>query len=274
MFNFFTYNGQYFSQVAETLTNPPQDDIVYNWLGLFNSNYRINRHNFYDGHRVENNTYYNPLIDLGGQFSYFLREKIFFIEWSIKTETNEELLTEIDRLKRTLAQPEKDLDYKYNWTIRRAKASCVNLDRLFRYEHYNITWLPFRIEFNILSQFSQELLRETQTLTWLTADLTEEVVNRWTFKTDPTLVLTFTSATTVDEITFTVGNNTITVEETISASDVVEINGADKEVKINSTAVDFSGTFPVLEVWANSYTITVNWTKNYSSTISFFKNFI
>ena len=151
-----------------------------------------------------------------------------------------------------------DLDIKVNGNIRRAKASCVNLDSLFSREHYHITFIPFTIHFRIVSEFSKELARQTQSFNGLTAGITEEIVNRGTVRTSPVISMVFNSASGTNNITFAIADRIITVSETIASSDVLQIDCDNKVVTLNSVEIDFSGTFPILEVGTNSYTITKN----------------
>lgn len=275
MFNLNLFNTAVFNQIPTWIVAPPQDDFVYNDFGLHNDVYKISNSSFDNGHRPENATYFNPLADLGGQLSYRFRNKIVRLEWRIKTSTALELNEEIDKLKRILSQPEKDLDIRVNGNIRRAKASCININSLFARQHYNITWLPFTLEFEIISQFSREITRQSTTENWLTATSTNiEINNRGTVKTNPTISILFNSATSVDEITFTIDDRAITINETISTSDVVNIDCEEKTVEINSTEVDFTGTFPFLDVGVNTCTIEINETKNFDITISYFNNFL
>ena len=96
----------------------------------------------------------------------------------MKSDSRENLETAIDDLKRALGRSERDLDIKVNGNIRRAKASCINLDSLFDRKHYNITFIPFTIEFRIISEFAREIKRVTQTFSNLIGDITEEIINR------------------------------------------------------------------------------------------------
>ena len=275
MFNLNLFNNAVFNEVPAGIVSPPQDDFVYNDFWLHNDIYKIYNSNFDNGHRPENTTYSNPLADLGGQLSYRFRNKIVRLKWRIKTSTALELNEEIDKLKRILSQPEKNLDIRVNGNIRRAKASCINTNGLFDRQHYNITRLPFTLEFEIIWQFSRELTRQSITENWLTATSTNiEINNKGTVKTNPTISILFNSAISVDEITFTINDRAIIINETILTNDVVNIDCENKTVKINSIEVDFMGTFPFLEVGVNTCTIEINETKNFDITISYFNNFL
>ena len=134
--------------------------------------------------------------------------------------------------------------------------------------------VPFSFDFRIINEFQKEIITQSQTLTSQTAGFTEEIVNRWSAKSFPSITILLNSATTVTSISIVMWDNTITVLDTYSASDVIVIDGVNKTVKINSVEVDYTWTFPVLEVWVNSYTITLDWTYNFDLTATYFNNFI
>lgn len=248
MFNFNQFNLAVFNSIPEVTTTVPQDDIVYGGYSLKNASMTISKIGYDNGHSVDAPTYSNPLTDLGGELSYYFRQKIVVIRGNLKAENREQLEMAIDDMKRALGRPKQDLDIKVNGNIRRAKASCVNLDSLFDRQHYHITFIPFTIQFRIISEFSKELARKTQSFNNLTDDITEEITNTGTVSTNPTVSIVFNTATTVNNVTFGIGDNTITISEAISASDVIQIDCENKTVTLNSLEIDFSGTFPILEV--------------------------
>ena len=275
MLNNFLYNQAIYNQTPVWIPIAPQDDIVYNSYWLKNSNIIVTSISNDNWHSITSETYSSPLTDLWGELNYYFKNKTINLEWFITTNTSVELNQRIDELKKILWQNNKYLDIKVDWTIRRAKASCTNLDSLFDRQNYNITFIPFRISFRLVSEFSKELTSQSQSLTWKTASFTEEKINYWTVRANPVLSILLNSVTSVTSISFAILTNTITVLDTYSASDVIQIDCQEKTVKINSISVDYTWTFPVLEVWTNSYIITVTWTaKNFNTTLTYFNNYL
>ena len=275
MFNNFVFNWWVFNNIDILWNaNPPQDDIVYNGYWLQNANITVSNISYDNWHSVDSETFNNPLTDLWWELNYFFRTKTISLNWYIKSDTAENLNIAIDTFKKVLWENNKDLDIKVNWNIRRAKASCINMDSLFDRQHYNITFLNFSITFRVVSEFFKELQRQTQSLLWYTWTFTEEIVNRWTVKTNPMFGILLNSATSVTSINITMWNNSITVLDTYSASDVIQIDCQNKTVKINSIEVDYTWTFPILEVWVNSYTFTIDWTVNFDLNLSYFNNYL
>ena len=273
MFNTFQFNEAQFNEIFSWIVTADQDDVVYGWYSLKNESITLSAIGYENWHSTESETYNNPISDLWGELNYYFREKTLVLRGRLKASNREELEHKIDEMKRALGRNNRDLDIKVNGTIRRAKATCVNLPSLFNREHYHITFIPFTIQFRIISEFSKELARQSQSFNNLTADITEEIVNRGTVRTNPTLQILFTS-TTCTELSFTLWNNTIEVPYTFSASDVLVIDCEEKEVRVNNTEIDFNGTFPILRVWTNSYTVTLNGTNDYNLNFSYFNNFL
>jgi hypothetical protein len=275
MFNNFLFNWWTFNQI-DILWNAnfPQDSIVYNGYWLQNANIIVSNLSYDNWHSINSETFNNPLTDLGWELNYFFRDKTITLNWFMKSDTAENLNISIDTLKKVLWENNKDLDIKVNWTIRRAKASCINIDSLFERQNYNITFIWFSITFRVVSEFFKELQRQTQSLLWQTATFTEEITNRWTVRTNPVFSILLNSVTSVTSISIAMWSNTITMLDTYSASDVIQIDCQNKTVKINSVEVDYTWTFPVLEVWVNSYTFTINWTKNFDLNLSYFNNYL
>ena len=274
MFNFNLFNLALFNQIPEVATTTPQDDIVYGGYSLKNARMTVSKIGYDIGHSVEAPTYSNPLTDLGGELSYRFRQKIVIVNGKMKAESGEALEMAIDDMKRAHGRPNKDLDIKVNGNIRRAKASCINLDSLFSREHYHIDWIPFTIQFRIVSEFAKELQRQNQSFNNLTTGITEEIINRGTVRTSPVISMTFNTATGTNNVSFGIADNIITVAETITTGDVLQIDCDNKVVTLNSLEIDFSGTFPILEVGTNSYTITKNGTVDYNFSISYFNNYL
>lgn len=274
MFDNFLFDWSYFDEVVLIWDEKISEDVMYNWFWLSNDFICINKISDSNWNSVSSETYSNPLADLWWELNYYFREKIIEIRGTLKANNAEDLNNRIDTLKKVLWQNNKNLDIKVNWTVRRAKASCVNINSLFDRNHYNITWIPFTIQFRIISEFFAETLRQSQTFTSLTAWFIEEVTNRGSVKTEPTVNILINSTTWTDNISFTIWDNSLIITENISTNNTILIDCKEKTVKINWNEIDFSWTFPILEVWANNYEITINGTVNYNITVYYFNNFL
>ena len=274
MFNINLFNNALFNQAPNTLPVTVQDDVVYNDFWLVNDIYKISKISYDNGPSIESQTFNTPQDDWWWELNYFFRSRIVTVEGRVSSDTAENFNKELDRFKSALWENDKNLDIKVNWTIRRAKASVINMNSLFDRMHFNITYIKFIIQFRVLAPFFNEIWKQNLDLLSQTWNISDEVLNEWTIKTDPIVQLNFTSATTVNIITFNIDNRTITVNETISWWDIVKIDCIEKIVTINWDIVDYDWIFPELQTWANLFAVTVNWTKNYDFNIYFFKQYI
>ena len=275
MFNTFQYNTSVFNATPAFAATAPQNTVVYNSYWLQNTNIVVSSITSDNWHSISSDTYSSPFTDLWWELNYFFKDKIVTLNWYLKYDTAILLNDWIDSLKKKLWENNKDLDIKVNWAIRRAKASCVNLDSLFQRQNYNITFLSFSIQFRLVSEFSKELTLQTQSKTSKTASFSESVINNWTTKTNPVLNILVNSETDLTSIAFNIWDNTITVLDSYQAADVLVIDCQDKTVKVNSVAIDYTWTFPYLGTGENLYTLTLTATaKNFNSTISFYNNYL
>lgn len=272
MFNNFLFNNGLFNEI-ETVGSPDttQDEVSYNWFWLFNQNIIITKINYDNSHTVESDIFNSPLSDLWWELSYYFRQKNIVLNWYLKYDTAEELNNAIDTLKKALWENNKNLDIKVNWTIRRAKASCINLN--FDREGYHITFVPFTIEFRLIKEFLHELTNETISLLWLATWFTEEIVNGWTVRTNPIFNIVINSWTPTS-ISLNIWDDTLIINRIFTAWEVLEINCIDKRVKINGSNIDFIWTFPILKVWVNSLSFSITWSIDFDFTVIYNKNYL
>jgi len=275
MFNSFLFNTKPFNYIATSnVFIIIQDDITYNEYWLQNSNIITSVVDFDNWHFISSEIYSNPLNDLWWELNYFFKEKVISLTWVIKMNNAEDLNNKIDELKKILWQNNKNIDIKVNWTIRRAKASCINIDSLFNRQHYNITWLDFNIKFRLVSWFLTELTKQNQSFVWLTSWITEEITNRWSVKTNPEINILLNSISWTNILVFSIWEREITINYTFINWDNIKIDCKEKIVTINWINVDYLWIFPILEVWINSYTINLNWIFDFNITLSYFNNYL
>jgi hypothetical protein len=274
MFNNYQFNDAEFNEISLTSIFSEQDDIAYNWFWFHNANIIVNSINDSNWNSIDSQIYNNPLTDWWWELNYLFREKIINITGHIKQDTTENLIKYIDIIKGVLWKNNQNLDIKVNWTIRRAKASCMNLDTIFDKKHYHLTLVPFSISFRIIEGFQKELTSQSQTLTGQTAGFTEEIINTWTIRTNPIFNILFNSATSVTEIILTLWTDILTINDTIATNNLFIIDCENKIITKNWVEVDFLWTFPKLEVWTNSYTIAINGTKNFDISVIYFNNYL
>ena len=268
MFNAWLFNWQYFNQSQQVALEVVEGEISYNGYVLHETDeITASFSSQWNGPRVEKQIYNIPSYDWLVLTSYLFRERIVIIKWSIKKASAQELIDEMEQMKKLLCQPGKTLQV-YIWSEpRQATAHLINPDDLFQREHYNITWQPFTAIFEVVDPFWQEITTNSKTYWALTTTLVEEVLNLGSAKTDPKLTLAFSAASSVTSINFTMWNRSIVITRTINAGDIVIIDCVNKQVTYNAVQIDFDGMFPECDVWNNPYSVTITWTYTVTATM-------
>ena len=149
---------------------------------------------------MEDNTYNKPDIDGVGLNSYFLRAKTVTLNGTLKASTKQELEQLINTMLGQLAIPNRTLQVLNAGNYYRAPAYCTNLNAIFKREHFHNTFVPFSVVFQVNSPFWESVILNSLAYN-RTATLTEEIINTGTAKAEPVITISFTSATTVTEIT-------------------------------------------------------------------------
>jgi len=274
MFNTFTFDWNYFDWVSPFDIEIFSGEIVYNWYILHTSNVcNLSMFQWYNWPVLELNNFNLPNTDWVWNNSAFYRANEFRVRGTLKAENAEQLRSEKDRFKRFLAEQNKTLQVNFNWEIRRASAFVLWLDNLWLDQNYNINFIGFELRFQIQKWYWEDIRRTSLTYENITTTLQEEINNTGTYKAFPRFVLNFITAT-VSEVKMTMWDNEVVITETIGNNDIIIIDSLEKEVLLNSVAIDFDWTFPILEVWLNPFTIEIDWTYDVDISTLYTKTFI
>lgn len=260
MFNAAPFNLQYFNESQPVYVEALVGEIIYNGYVLHQTeDIRCSFTNHHDGPRVEAKNYLLPGTDWGVLESYLFRERTVVFRGSMSKGSMQELIDEMEYMKKLLCIPDQILQVYIGSEPLRARAYLKNPDNIFPREYYNIDWQPFTLEFVVLSPFWESVGLSSKTY-WISTSLTEEVYNLWSAKTKPKVTLVFSAASSTNSINFTMWNKSIVINRSISAGDIVIIDSENYEVSYNGVLIDFDGIFP--EIWLNNnpYTIVINGT--------------
>lgn len=273
MFNTHLFNQYIFN------TNLPIDSLtvdgqfVYgNYVLHKTDDVRATAINYDDANSVDIDIFNKPLDDGQTASSYYIRGKVITISGIISKHNADDLNTEIDTMKSHLFIPEQKLSIKVNGEVREATAYCswVTFDR----QYYHINFVPFTASFVLTSEVWETFKYESTTVSAVTTTLVDEIINFWKFKAKPIIIITINSVSWTDEVNISLGNSTITIEQTLVDDDIIIIDRENLTLTINNNSVDYTGTIPTLEQGRNSYTITMNGTYNYDVTVNYKKTFI
>jgi hypothetical protein len=249
------------------------DDIVFNNFWLQNSQIITSKFNPEDTAQVEYNTFPIPKDDGTGFYSRYWRQKTITLRGIVKGSTQTDCEIAMDTMKGKLNKTEGLFKFKTQGVYRNILATCTSV--VFNRDHFHINFCPFVITLQTNEPFFYEETLQSFTTSGVTgATLAQDVFNPWFIASKPQIYFVFNSATSVTTVYFTCDSRTITYTGTITASDILLIDCLNKEVRLNNTLVDYSGTFPELPAWSKTVTYWIDGTHNTDISINFRKNFL
>ncbi len=183
--------------------------------------------------------------------------KIIEISWLIKKNDRGELLMEIDDLKAALSLNNQMLVVKEGDQKRQHK--CVRSKIALWENHYNIAWMEFTVTF-LTFDFAEDYATISDTVTISSSPYTFNISRSWTAPAKAKMILTFASATSVNQVKVSIGWTEVIINTSIVSGDVLIIDWMTKRVTKNWTVIWFNWIIPRLESSSNSTIVTINWT--------------
>ena len=111
-----------------------------------------------------------------------------------------------------------------------------------------------QITFSTMDPHWSEKTATSKSYLAIAADLNEEISNDGNVGVYPKFYFIFGTVGALGTLAITMWGYTITITQTIATWWILIIDWENKEVTYNATAIDYTGTFPLLEVWANPIT--------------------
>ena len=274
MYGTNTYAKWYYAETTSTTIEFINGQVVYNNFVLHKSN--TCSLSFFWGTwwpRVELHGYDLPNTFGTGNTSSFTRQQSFRIRWTLKAINNEQLVFRKDELKSMLSEQNKTLRVNFGWSFRQAKTYVSEVQ--FEENHYNITFVNFSVEFTILEGYWEDIFPTSVTYSNITENLQEEIVCNSTFHTTyPIVNIALNSASGTDMFKVRIKDNETEVLRTFTSGDILNINSKTKQVLLNDVAIDFNGTFPILEKGRNLVNIEANGTFDVSVNVLYNTTYI
>lgn len=260
LMNEFLLNGEAFVE-GESST----DDIVFNNFGLQNTKYKTR----YVRHEspANRNEVLSPIPRSDGMTLHdaFLRQKTISMRGVLVADSNEDLLSEMDMMKKFLMQKNSTLKVTEGSTTRFYTGSLLQPERMFiSRDHFNITWVDYDLVFACWTPFARS--SETRNVSSLFTQ-TAGTINTSVFhagnvgdnKGRAIYHLNFSEATSCTNVN--IKNNTnnaeIDISRTFAAGEQLTVNGETGVVAVNGTEVDFDGFPPNLNNGSNLFTFTI-----------------
>ena len=256
--------------VAPTILD--QDDIVFDGYSLQNTEIITETLNYDDLGIVDFNTFNFPRNNWGGVISKYYRGRKVTFKSFVKESTSTALNDKLDEIKNKLATTEWYLDIRVNSEIRRVKATCTNLD--YKRQHYHVTFIPLDITFTILEPFFYAITSQSASYLSKTGTFSEEFTSLGTAATEPTIYFIFWVSTVTSMVITNPDTTTMTITTSLWVSDVLIIDSKNKVVTKNGTEIDYSGVFPLFQVWSNPFTVTITGSVNVDVTVITPKNYL
>ena len=249
------------------------DEIIFNDFWLQNQFFVTKKINFRNMPSIDLLKYSNPKNDGGGVLDRFYKERSITMEWTILWSDADDIEAKIDRMKKALSIKTWYLQMKIAWKYRRILCSLTNSDIINR-ENYDINRWTYKLKFTALDPFRSEKDRTSKLFSWVNADINEDIMNEWSEYSNPIINILVNSASSVTTLKNKIWNNELTVNQSLTAWDIFEINSISKTVTINGNSIDFSGRFPQFASWINTYSMDCDWTFDFDIAILFPKNYL
>lgn len=203
-------------------------------LSLSDDNFSVKNFNIQE--KVENKKYINPFSDGYSPISYYLRGWKITFDLTIRWNTKEALMSNIDELRSQIFEEEQIFYLEINWVKRKVFVNCVW--NPLKFNNYNITFLKTSITFeynDFLLNFSSSNIVYTNE----TSNFIANLDNIWTQRSELEIIYVFASWTNLTALEIVDWDNTFSIVETFVDWDILKINWKTKKVTKNWAIVDF-----------------------------------
>lgn len=217
-------------------------------LNLKEPNFLIN--NFAIHTNIENNKYRNPFYDGYSSISYYIRWWTIDLWITIKWETQEKFMENINLLRQEIFNQDVFLYLEINWVKRKVKVSCTNNPLDFK--NYNKNFLKTTINFSY-NDFFLDLETGQDLFFSQTGDFIANISNKWTQKTELEIIFVFLEETNCSKVEIIWENETISIENSFQEWDILKIDNRNWKVLKNDLPVDFDGELLFLDVNTNRF---------------------
>lgn len=249
------------------------DTLIFNGFWLQNQYFITTDVNVWNMPNINLLTYSNPKSDWGGLLDRYYKERTITVKGHINWSTNEEIEDRIDSLKKAISVKQWYLEFKFWERYRRILCTLTNSNVVSR-ANYEVSHWQFELSFKAEKPFWSEKEPYSQLIENVNDEINEDIFNEWSQYTRPKINFVFNQASWVNDIKLTIWNDTLSITETISRGDILNIDTELKTITLNWTWIDFEWRFPRLEAGVNTLNVVVNGTYNCDISILFPKNFL
>ena len=234
------------------------DAILFNSYGLQNANIITSEVIYSAASRQLQEAAYARADGEYMETAYW-RKTIITLNGFVKSTTQTGLEQLMDLMRQNLATAAGTLSLTVAGQTR-VWTAYADISKLFDgRKQYHKTFCPFSVSFICITPFGQSSSRVNSTGSATTSPTVFTVSPSGTAPTKQIITLNFNTAGTASAVTLT--NSTtgeaITITASFNNGDTLVIDGEGKTVKLNGTAVDYTGIFPTLAAGTNSVQLTV-----------------
>lgn len=194
----------------------------------------------------------------------YFRENSIEVKGYLKAATGAAMSVLMDTIRKSLRKREGNLDITdFNGTAKRFVATVNNYDKIFANQKgYHVTIVPFDVVFVCKKPFGRSRTYSSVVQAITSSPTNIQTYHAGTIAGYPVITLNFDSASSVTVVNVT---NITTGEQiqytgTIATSDILIFDSEQKFVTKNSTQVNYSGSFPSMDVGGNLFAITITGT--------------
>lgn len=237
------------------------DDVTFNGYNMQNSNVKTTLA-MYSGPVRSLQKRGSPRASGAYAETDYWRETKITLRGSLSYSTRVLLEEGMDTFRKNLSAAGGILKIPFAGTSRYWECYAESMDSMFsKRTGQMLTWTPWEISFVCLNPFGRPQSRTSfDVASAITVSPTNvQITHAGSAVTEPIMYLTFGTAGTASAFTITNSQTgeAITVTSAVSNADVFTIDGENKQVLKNGTAVDYTGVFPKLQSGVNTLIVTV-----------------
>lgn len=232
------------STVAYTLIPIPEWILIFNeqelcafeeWVAALTTNK-------YDLPNFNLVSYKSPLIDNWGVVSHLISDRDLEFEVYIKGDDVVDFWDKVQAFKKKIVQQEGTLKLVIWSQTLFCKASVTEFTRTERDAPYAST---FRLRFKSLESYNDWFQTQLSYINVL-GNISAGITNEGHRETDLSIVMSFTTATALTDITITVNGFPITISNTFNSWDVLFIDSVTGIVQLNAVEIEYTWLLPAL----------------------------
>ena len=246
------------------------DDVAINNFWLLNE--YITTSNIEDDTITNISSYDNPQINWRWFLSNFKRWRNIRMQVTIRWDSQADFLARLDNFRKEIYNEQAILSWlRPDGEYRKIKVNCTSNPKIFN--HYNLTFVTLDVTFESLEPFWYKEAYQSNNITWKTASFSEEITNEWKAVSDVKFYVIVNTGS-LTETKIKIADDEITISDTITAGDILLIDGEEKTVELNWTEIDYSWIFPTMSNATNFIDYTLAGTFSMDTIILNRKNYV